>query len=187
MSIGPAARFFFFFFFFFFFGPEILAEGRQKAQKRARYDALKKNARAVACRGRIRRAPATIRSRVDDRPRHELVRRQEIAEHAMARAVELRDGADQELWIELIGVAQVDDMDVVDLCRPCLAFEVHEVVREVVVQLALGCKPDARAGSTVRARTGRPRRRLPGPLLNEPAVQPAVELRAAVGVARARP
>src|SRR5436190_3238951 len=41
---------------------------------------------------------------------HEFVRGEEVAEHAALRAVVLRDGADEELRVELIRVAQVDDV-----------------------------------------------------------------------------
>src|SRR6185503_1392086 len=48
--------------------------------------------------------------KVRDGPRRQLVRREEIAEDAPLRAVELRDGPHEEPRVELVGVAQVDDV-----------------------------------------------------------------------------
>src|SRR5687767_7552628 len=46
---------------------------------------------------------------------YELVRRQKIRQHSPRRAVVLRQEADQEVLVELIRRARVEDLDVVDL------------------------------------------------------------------------
>src|SRR5262249_38426658 len=53
-------------------------------------------------------------ARVEDGPRHELVRRQQIGQQAMVRAVELFEEANEELLAELVGALGVDDANVED-------------------------------------------------------------------------
>src|SRR4029453_5049833 len=60
---------------------------------------------------------------VDDCAGPKLVGREEIGEHPISGAVELRDAANEELTRELVGRSAVDDVQVVDALTGTLAIE----------------------------------------------------------------
>src|SRR5678815_2902607 len=72
-------------------------------------------------------------ARVRDGAGHQLVGGEKIAEHAMFRTIELGDSTDEEARRELIGIAQIDDVNREDFLTS-RALEFHEVVREIVRQ-----------------------------------------------------
>src|SRR5688572_5083290 len=115
---------------------------------------------------------------VDNGAGDQFVGREEITQHPFSRAVVLRDGTQQELRIELVGVAQVDDVDAKHLFTG-FTVEIGEVVFQVVPQLGCRLKSDPGPEAGVIAAKGISRLVEDAlPLLHEPTrVQPAQELR----------
>ena len=78
---------------------------------------------------------------VDDGAGRQLVRREKIGQHALARRVELRDGADEEPRAELIGVPQVDDVDAVGVEAGARLLNVTKLYDVLLLTLEFGCRP----------------------------------------------
>src|SRR5688572_24963144 len=91
---------------------------------------------------------------MEHRAGHELVRRQQIGEDSLRRAVVLRQKSHQEVLVELIRRLRVEDVDAVDLLARRDAIETHgtdvDVLRKVLVWLEVQAQPRARLATLER-------------------------------------
>ena len=88
---------------------------RLEARQVGRFDEERTRCRCVAIELQTFNLPAEERpiAGVQDRSRRQLVGRQKVAKHPLARRVELRDGPYEESRSELIGVAKIQDVHAV--------------------------------------------------------------------------
>jgi len=82
--------------------------------------------------------------------RHELVRGEQIDENASPGTVELFDRANEEVSVELIRAANVNDMNGVNALAIGCAIELHSTITDVLIQMLVRLQREAAAG---RSRT----------------------------------
>jgi len=78
--------------------------------------------------------------------RNELVRGEQINENASPGTVELFDGANEEVSVELIRTANVNDMNGVNALAIGCAIELHSTITDVLVQMLVRLQREAAAG-----------------------------------------
>src|SRR5439155_22401984 len=80
-----------------------------------------------------------------DAARRQFIRRKKIAEHAVPGRVELCDRAEEKVRCELVGVADIDNVNSVDVVARAATVECHEVIRDLMVELGVGLQAEREA------------------------------------------
>src|SRR5439155_4737067 len=82
-------------------------------------------------------------TRVENAARHEFVRGQPVCQETVAGTVELLDGADQEMFVELVGALEIHNVNGVDTLSGRGAIEPHGVVADVLIHVQVWLQGDA--------------------------------------------